>query len=258
MLAAVYTGIDAPLIRTSLEAAEMLKYVDNTWHALKVAFANEVGRICQRLGADSEEVMGIFVRDTKLNLSPYYLRPGFAFGGSCLPKDVRSICNLARKHDLEAPLLQSILPSNDVQIRHALALIEGSGARRIGFLGVTFKSGTDDLRESPQVELIGHLLGSDAELRLHDRNVTPAGVALARAHSNAASMRTRAALDAIPSLLIPSAGDLVDWADMVVVAHDTAECAEALRRGCAIKQVLDLARLPADLRGRPGYVGLCW
>jgi GDP-mannose 6-dehydrogenase len=257
MLAALYAGIDAPLILTSIDSAEMLKHVDNTWHALKVAFANEVGRICQRLGADSEEVMGIFVRDTKLNLSPYYLRPGFAFGGSCLPKDVRSMCSIARSRGVEAPLLHSILPSNDVHIRHALALIDGSGAKRIGMLGVTFKTGTDDLRESPQLELVARLLDAEVELRLHDRHITPAGISLAKAHSAASSAETRAALTALPDLLFPTAQDVVDWADIVVVAHATGESAQALRASI-VKPVLDLARLPTDLRARPGYVGVCW
>jgi GDP-mannose 6-dehydrogenase len=256
-LAALYAGIDAPLIFTSLESAEMLKCVDNTWHALKVAFANEVGRLCQRVGADSQEVMGIFVRDTKLNLSPYYLRPGFAFGGSCLPKDVRSMCSMAHKYQIDAPLMESILPSNAVQIRHALTLVENSGARRVGFLGVTFKIGTDDLRESPQLTLVAQLLNTDVELRLHDRHVTPAGIALAKAHSSASSVETRLALRALPNLLLPTPHEVIDWADIVIVAHDTNEYADALREADA-KPVLDLARLPTDLRERPGYVGVCW
>lgn len=255
-LAALYAGIDAPLIVTSLEVAEMLKCVDNTWHALKVAFANEVGRLCQRVGADSQEVMAIFVRDTKLNLSPYYLRPGFAFGGSCLPKDVRSMCSMAHKYQIETPLMESILPSNAVQIRHALKLVKNSSARRVGFLGVTFKVGTDDLRESPQVALVSQLLNY-AELRLHDRHVTPAGIALASAHSAASSAETRLALSALPDLLFSTPQEVIDWADIVIVAHDTGEYADALREA-DVKPVLDLARLPTDLRERPGYAGVCW
>jgi len=256
-LAALYVGLDAPMLRTSLEVAETVKYVDNTWHALKVTFANEIGRICLCLEVDGQEVMGIFVRDTKLNLSPAYLRPGFAFGGSCLPKDVRSLCSIASSYQIKVPLLQSILPSNEMQIRHALRLIERSGARRIGFLGVTFKTGTDDLRESPQIELIARLLDTDAELRLHDPYVTAAGLALAKAHAAAASAQTRQALAVLPGLFVPTARDVTAWADIVVVAHDTADCADALRAH-ADKPVLDLARLPAEARQRPGYVGVCW
>ena len=254
-LAALYAGINAPLIVTSLEVAEMLKCVDNTWHALKVAFANEVCRLCQRVGADSQEVMAIFVRDTKLNL-PYYLRPGFAFGGSCLPKDVRSMCSMAHKYQIETPLMERILPSNAVQIRHALKLVKNSSARRVGFLGVTFKVGTDDLRESPQVALVSQLLNY-AELRLHDRHVTPAGIALASAYSAASSAETRLALSALPDLLFSTPQEVIDWADIVIVAHDTGEYADALREA-DVKPVLDLARLPTDLRERPGYAGVCW
>jgi len=158
---------------------------------------------------------------------------------------------------LEAPLLHSILSSNDVHIRHALALIDGSGAKRIGMLGVTFKTGTDDLRESPQLELVARLLDADVELRLYDRHITPAGISLAKAHSAASSAETRVALNALPDLLFPTAQDVVDWADIVVVAHATGESARALRASI-VKPVLDLARLPTDLRARPGYVGVCW
>jgi GDP-mannose 6-dehydrogenase len=259
-LAGLYDQIGGPLIRTSLEAAEMVKQVDNAWHAVKVAFANEVGRLCQGLGTDSHEVMGIFVRDTKLNISPNYLSPGFAFGGSCLPKDVRSICAVASENGIEVPLMRSILPSNDAQIGHALELIEGVCANRIGVLGVTFKTGTDDLRESPQVDLIGRILsGSDrAEVRVWDPNVTEQGLALAASHSSAASPGTRSALRMLPSLLVAVAEDLVRWADLIVVGHGTAENADLLRRAGKGKVVLDLARLPPDLRAEHGYIGVCW
>ena len=171
MVAELYRGIDAPLIQTSVEIAEMIKYVDNSWHALKVAFGNEVGNICKAFGIDSHRVMDIFCKDTKLNISPLYLRPGFAFGGSCLPKDVRALTYHARRVDLSLPVLESILISNRIQIERALRLIMEKRCRRIGILGFAFKAGTDDLRESPIVALIETLIGKGYDVRLYDRNV---------------------------------------------------------------------------------------
>ena len=158
-------------MRTDIETAEMVKYTDNVWHALKVGFANEIGNVCKALDIDGHQVMDIFCKDTKLNLSPYYLKPGFAFGGSCLPKDVRALTYKARTLDLDAPILNAILPSNERQIERGLRMITEKGSRKIGVLGFSFKAGTDDLRESPIVEVIERLLGKGYELRLYDRNV---------------------------------------------------------------------------------------
>lgn len=259
-LAAVYEQIEAPLIRTSLEAAEMVKQVDNAWHALKIAFANEVGRLSQSLQADSHEIMSIFCRDTKLNISQTYLRPGFAFGGSCLPKDLRAICNIAQQNRIELPLMRSILASNDAQIGHALELVRKTRLRRIAWLGATFKPDTDDLRESPHLDLIGRVLSSPeiAEVRVFDPNVTAEGLRLARAHSHASSHAMDLALRLLPSLLMDDVEELLDWASIVIVAHGTLETAEALRRCTKPKVVLDLALLPQDLRAEPGYQGVCW
>ena len=143
----------------------MVKYSDNVWHALKVAFANEVGSLCKAAGIDSHAVMDIFVQDTKLNLSPYYLRPGFAFGGSCLPKDVRALTYRARTLDVDLPVMNAILPSNARQVARGLDAILSTGKRKISFLGLSFKAGTDDMRESPVVELIERLLGKGLEIR---------------------------------------------------------------------------------------------
>lgn len=170
-LRGVYEGVGGEIIVTSIPTAEMLKYVNNSFHALKVAFANEIGRICKREGIDSHEVMRIMVKDTKLNLSPYYLSPGFAFGGSCLPKDLRAIAARSREHHLELPVLQNIARSNDVHVEEAIHLIERLKHRRLGFLGLSFKAGTDDLRESPVLRVIGTLVGKGYGVLLHDPNI---------------------------------------------------------------------------------------
>ena len=165
----IYAGIKAPTIRTSIRAAEMVKYSDNAFHALKVTFANEIGNICKRLGIDSHAVMDIFCQDTKLNLSKVYLKPGFAFGGSCLPKDLRALSYQAKRTDVDVPVLNAILQSNVSHIKGVIQRIVGLGKKRVGFLGMTFKPDTDDLRESP-------LGGSDRDApgkRLSSENLRP-------------------------------------------------------------------------------------
>jgi GDP-mannose 6-dehydrogenase len=257
-LAAIYSGIEAPLIQTTIEAAEMVKYVDNTWHAVKVAFGNEVGRVAQSLGIDSHEVMNIFCQDTKLNISSYYMKPGFAFGGSCLPKDLRGMQGLARKNGIELPMIGSVLASNAWHLDHSFNLVQQTGAKVVGMLGVTFKSGTDDLRESPQLELLGRLVSAGYIVKVYDPNVTAAGIELALAYMKTASEKTRAALQALPQALCISAEALVHECDAVVVAHNTAEFRTALEKAGPDLAVLDLVRLPEKIRNRSNYQGICW
>ena len=176
MLASLYDKMDAPMIRTDVETAEMVKYTDNVWHALKVGFANEIGNVCKAVGIDGHKVMEIFCQDTKLNLSPYYMKPGFAFGGSCLPKDVRALSYKARTLDLDLPIINAIMPSNERQIENGLKMIMEKGSKKVGILGFSFKAGTDDLRESPLVELIERLLGKGYDVRIYDRNVNIASL----------------------------------------------------------------------------------
>lgn len=164
----LYSGVEGEVISTSLESAEFVKYVDNTWHALKVSFGNEIGRLCKAVGVDSHDVMDIFLADTKLNISPYYLKPGFAFGGSCLPKDTRGIAHLGRELGLELPVINHINESNSRHIEHTLKLVRNSGAKRVGLVGVTFKAGTDDLRESPAVILLQTLLEEGVQVSFFD------------------------------------------------------------------------------------------
>ncbi|MDC7789438.1 nucleotide sugar dehydrogenase [Rhodoplanes sp. TEM] len=258
MLAALYGAIQAPLVCTSIESAELVKYVDNTWHAVKVSFANEVGRICRTVGVDSHDVMNIFVQDRKLNLSAYYMKPGFAFGGSCLPKDVRAMQGLAESRAVRVPLIESLLSSNDCQIGHAAELIEKSGARRVGILGLTFKDGTDDLRESPQIDLVGRLSVRGFAVRAYDSNVTTEGLALATAHAKAAKPDMRNGLRLLPYVLEGSAEELVAWADVIVVCHRTGEFVEAVEHAAAGKTIVDLVRLPDQVRSRAAYAGVCW
>src|SRR4029077_15561487 len=172
LLAACYGKFPGPMIRTDIETAEMVKYADNSWHALKVGFANEIGSLCKALQVDAHKVMEIFCQDQKLNLSPYYLKPGFAFGGSCLPKDVRALQYRAREGDLDMPLIHALLGSNRLQIQHAIDEIVDTGKNRVGLLGFSFKAGTDDLRESPIVILAEALLGKGFSLCIYDRNVS--------------------------------------------------------------------------------------
>ncbi len=257
-LAAIYKGIDAPLIITSIEAAELVKYVDNTWHAVKVAFGNEVGRLAQALDIDSHEVMNIFCQDTKLNISSYYLKPGFAFGGSCLPKDLRGIQGLARRNGIDMPMIGSVLQSNEWHLDHAFNLVKATGATTVGMLGVTFKSGTDDLRESPQLALLGRLVSAGYVVKVYDPNVTAAGVELAMAYMKTANQATRAAVQALPSALCISAKALIAECDAVIVAHNTAEFRTALERADTDLPLVDLVRLPEKIRARANYKGICW
>jgi GDP-mannose 6-dehydrogenase len=248
----LYEGLSAPVFRTSLETAEMVKYVDNTWHALKVGFANEIGSICKALSIDSFEVMDIFCRDTKLNLSPYYLRPGYAFGGSCLPKDVRALTYRARTLDVETPLLGSILASNDAHVRRGIDLVLNEGKRKVGVLGFSFKAGTDDLRESPLVELIERLIGKGFDLRLYDRNVNLAKLTGANRDY---------ILNHIPhiaNLMRESIAEVMEHADVIVIGNSAAEFTQVPGMLRAGQKVIDLVRIKGDFGGSAQYSGICW
>jgi GDP-mannose 6-dehydrogenase len=176
LLAYLYEHVQAPMVRTDLNTAEMIKYVDNSWHALKIGFANEIGNLCDSFDVDADAVMNIFCKDKKLNISTAYLKPGFAFGGSCLPKDLRALSYQAKMHDLQLPILSAVLPSNEMQIARGVKLVMDSGSPRVGVLGFSFKAGTDDLRESPVIEVIERLIGKGYDLRIYDRNVNIAAL----------------------------------------------------------------------------------
>jgi GDP-mannose 6-dehydrogenase len=249
---ALYPSIDAPVVSTSIRVAEMAKYASNSWHALKVCFANEMGNLCQQMGVDSHELMDIFCRDEKLNISPRYLKPGFAFGGSCLPKDVCALQYRGKELDLETPVLSAILPSNRLQIERAVRQVLDTGRKRVGLLGLSFKDGTDDLRESPMVLLAEQLLGKGLTLRIFDRHVSLARLVGA----NKAFIDEQIAH--ISSLLVQTTAEVVDASDVIVVGTPSPAFAEALRGTRADQIVIDLVRLPMTGTIEASYRGLSW
>jgi GDP-mannose 6-dehydrogenase len=248
----LYAGIEAPVFKTPVKVAETVKYVDNVFHALKISFANEIGTICKSVGVDSHHVMSIFASDRKLNISPAYLKPGFAFGGSCLPKDVRALVYLGRSHDLNLPLLSSLIPSNDVQIDRAADMIFSRGKKRLGFLGMSFKPGTDDLRESPLVRLIEMCLGKGYDIRIYDHSVSLARLVGA----NKAYIEKE--IPHISRLLSTDIDEVTSFAEVLVVGHRSDEFAAAARGAGNEKTVIDLARLFDEIPGDPGYEGFNW
>jgi GDP-mannose 6-dehydrogenase len=249
---ALYQSVEAPLMSTSIKVAEMMKYTSNTWHAVKVCFANEIGNLCKKLGVDSHEVMDIFCRDEKLNLSPYYLKPGFAFGGSCLPKDVRALQYRAKEVDVELPMISQLLPSNRLQIQQGLDQVLETGKKKIGLLGFSFKAGTDDLRESPIVILAEALLGKGLSLCIYDRNVSLAKLVGA----NKEYIEKQ-----IPHLssLLCGIDEVIASSEVIVVGNQSPEFVEALTKTRPDQIVIDLVRLPISGALLPAeYRGICW
>jgi GDP-mannose 6-dehydrogenase len=237
LAASLYQSISAPLVRTDLRTAEMIKYADNSWHALKIGFANEIGTLCDALEIDPQKVMDIFCEDRKLNISPVYLRPGFAFGGSCLPKDLRALSYQGRMHDLQLPILNSILPSNEMQIARGLQMVMDGGNSRIGILGFSFKAGTDDLRESPVIEVIERLIGKGYDLRIYDRNVNLA--ALTGANRDFILNR----IPHISRLMVSGIEDVLSWAQTVVIGNNAPEFTLAAQKLRADQCLIDFVRL---------------
>ena len=252
LLASVYAKTPGPMIRTDVDTAEMVKYADNCWHGLKVGFANEVGALCKAIGVDAHRVMEIFCKDQKLNLSPYYLKPGFAFGGSCLPKDLRALLYKAKTLDVTLPILASVLPSNELQIARGVQAVIEKGNRKIGILGISFKAGTDDLRESPMVELTERLIGKGYDVKVYDRNVS-----LACIHG----ANRDYILNKIPHLsrlMVPTIDEILSHAQTVVIGNGAPEFNDVPRRIGEGQTVIDFVRV-SDSRTVAGvYEGLCW
>ncbi|MCS6923071.1 MAG: UDP-glucose/GDP-mannose dehydrogenase family protein [Fimbriimonadales bacterium] len=252
-VASLYESVKAQLFLVSIRTAEMIKYACNAFHALKITFANELGMLCKAEGIDSHEVMRVFCADTKLNISCKYLTPGFAFGGSCLPKDLRALTYRARVNDLELPMLEAILPSNRRQIEQVARMIVRLRKRKIGLFGLSFKPGTDDLRESPLVELAEQLLGKGYRLLIHDPNVSYAAL-----HGSNKAFIERE-IPHIREILREDAREVVQHAEVLVIGHLCSAARAAILAESRENQVIvDLARAltPNELRGH--YVGLYW
>jgi len=252
-LGAVYAMLDAQRFDVPIKVAEMIKYTNNTFHALKVTFANEIGNICKAQGIDSHQVMEIFCQDTKLNLSPYYLKPGFAFGGSCLPKDVRALLYQAKRLDLDVPVLEAVLPSNQQQLETAYRMIERTGCKHIGVLGFSFKAGTDDLRESPMVGLIERLIGRGYNVSVYDHYVS-----LSNLHG-ANRAYIEAEIPHIASLMCDTMEEVIAKSEVVVLGNKSPEFREVLPKLENGQAMIDLVRISQDLASNDGhYQGICW
>jgi GDP-mannose 6-dehydrogenase len=250
----LYDGLPGARFQVPIKVAEMSKYVDNSFHALKVCFANEIGAICSSWALDSHAVMDIFLADTKLNISAAYLRPGFAFGGSCLPKDVRALTHTARRSDIDIPLLASLINSNESHLRRAVELIVADGRRKVGIFGLSFKPGTDDLRESPMVELAERLIGKGFNVKIYDANV-----ALSRLiGANRTYIAER--LPHIGELLIGDVDAVLEHGEVLIAGSSAPEVIDTIARAGSDRLIIDLVRLPnaEQLRGSPNYRGIGW
>jgi GDP-mannose 6-dehydrogenase len=251
-VARLYKGVEGDVFVTGIKTAEMIKYTSNCFHALKISFANEIGNICKAVGVDSHEVMRIFCEDTKLNVSPFYLKPGFAFGGSCLPKDLRALNYKAKELDIETPVLAAILPSNKLQVERAVDMVQRTGRKRIGILGFSFKAGTDDLRESPIVTLIETLVGKGFQLAVYDRDVSVARL------FGANKEYIEREIPHISQLMRQSIDDVLADSDVIIIGNkgDGFREAESKLRGDQI--MLDLVRLFDRRSDGHLYEGICW
>ncbi|WP_417237448.1 MULTISPECIES: nucleotide sugar dehydrogenase [Flavobacteriaceae] len=252
VLTSLYASLDAPIYYLKPEEAEMIKYANNNFHAMKITFANEIGNICKENGVDGHVVMDIVAKDTKLNLSPYYLKPGFAFGGSCLPKDVRGLIQTAKNLDIKTPLLSSLLKSNFYQIDRGLDLIYSTGSKKIGFLGFAFKSGTDDLRESPIVGVIETLIGKGYDLNVYDSNV----------HLSSLLGKNKEYVNShiphIYKLLKEDVNEVIEHSEVLVIGNNAKEFSEILPTIPSNKIIIDFVRVDKEKTSKDNYIGICW
>lgn len=250
----LYRDLPGERFVVPIKVAEMTKYVDNTYHALKVAFANEIGSICSAMDIDSYDVMEIFFSDTKLNIGPAYLKPGFAFGGSCLPKDIRALTHMAQRTAVDTPVLSNLLRSNESHLRRAMDLVVSDGRRKVAIFGLSFKPGTDDLRESPMVELAERLIGKGFDLRIYDPNV-----ALSRVVGANRSYIIQK-LPHISELLVDDFEQALEHGEVLIAGAATPEVVAALNGAASDRLIVDLVRLPeaTKLRAAGNYRGVAW
>ena len=251
LLESIYSELDAPIIRKTIDVAEMIKYTCNVWHATKVTFANEIGNIAKAAGVDGRDVMEVICQDHKLNLSKYYMKPGFAFGGSCLPKDVRALSYRAGAMDVDAPLIGSLMRSNAIQVQNAFDIIASYDKRKVALLGLSFKAGTDDLRESPLVELAEMLIGKGYDLSIFDRNVEYARV------YGANKDYIESKIPHVSSLLSSDFDAVVDGADIIVLGNSDMHFAPLAQQALHGKHVVDLVGF-MPTASRAGSEGICW
>ncbi|MFO7755910.1 MAG: nucleotide sugar dehydrogenase [Bacteroidales bacterium] len=251
VVAELYRDLPGEIIIADLRVAEIMKYVNNSFHALKISFANEIGNICSEIGIDSHKVMDIFTKDTQLNISPYYFKPGFAYGGSCLPKDLKGLQTMSHDLYIDTPLLNSINRTNDIQIERAVKLIYKYWNRKLGFMGISFKAGTDDLRNSPAVSVIETLLGKACDISIYDRNINLSILT----GTNKEYIDSK--IPHLSSLLIDDPAELVKKCDVIIVTTAEPEFIEILDR-VEDKIIIDFVRLDERFIGRDNYIGINW
>jgi GDP-mannose 6-dehydrogenase len=247
----LYDGLGGSVEQTDIEVAEIIKYVNNSFHALKITFANEIGNICKSLKIDSHKVMDIFCKDTHLNISPVYFKPGFAYGGSCLPKDLKGMVTLAHDNYLSAPVLNGIFESNENQKRMAFELIQRSGKRNIALMGLSFKEGTDDLRYSPSVDIAEKLIGKGYNVSIYDKNVHMSKLI------GANKLFIDEHLPHLSNLITNDPAEALKNADIVLLNHKNFDPVPYLDCLSKKEALIDLIRIP-ELEQLPNYVGLCW
>jgi GDP-mannose 6-dehydrogenase len=251
-LSSLYRHLSGEVVITDIRVAEVMKYINNTFHALKISFANEVGNICSELDIDSHKVMQIFCKDKDLNISPYYLKPGFAYGGSCLPKDLKGLQTLAHDLYVKTPLIDSIDKTNDAQIQRAVDLIVKQKKRKLGFLGLSFKAGTDDLRNSPAVSVIETLIGKGYDVCIYDRNVQLSRLT----GTNKEYIDTH--IPHLSKLMVEDIVDILDTCEVIIINNKENEYSEVLTNWEGKATIIDMVRLDENIRSKSGYIGINW
>jgi GDP-mannose 6-dehydrogenase len=247
----LYSELPGKIVYSKLKTAEIMKYVNNTFHALKISFANEVGNICDSLGIDSHDVMDIFIQDHQLNISPYYFKPGFAYGGSCLPKDLGGFQALARNNFIDCPVIDNIDKSNTRQIERAINILSEYSQKKLGFLGLSFKAGTDDLRNSPAVEVIERMMGKGAEISIYDKNVELAKLT----GTNKDYIENK--LPHLSKLMVANISEVIESSEVIVINNKDLDFVRALE-SVEDKPIIDFVRIDEKIRLKPLYKGINW